>query len=125
MVLRQFPATAPSVWRKPRLRPPPSSPTTVLCPACGASIEVTPKERPMEATCSVCGRTSRFAARTELNRLILNIGEDPQPPSFPLYLPEIEMAYEAGDENFARLPQLLSLILIDPIDALHYDYDIR
>jgi len=125
MVLRQFPAIAPSVLRKPRARPPPASPTTVVCPACGASIEVTPKERPMEATCSVCGRTSRFAARTELNRLIVNIEEGPQPPSFPLYLPEIEMAYEAVDENFARYPQLRSLILIDPIDALDDDYDIR
>ncbi|TLZ78336.1 MAG: hypothetical protein E6K08_01245 [Methanobacteriota archaeon] len=124
-VLRQFPAIAPSVLRKTRARPPPASPTTVVCPACGASIEVTPKERPMEATCSVCGRTSRFAARTELNRLIVNIEEGPQPPSFPLYLPEIEMAYEAVDENFARYPQLRSLILIDPIDALDDDYDIR
>src|SRR5213594_2729099 len=115
-VLRQFPAIAPSVLRKTRARPPPASPTTVVCPACGASIEV---------TCSVCGRTPRFAARTELNRLIVNIEEGPQPPSFPLYLPEIEMAYEAVDENFARYPQLRSLILIDPIDALDDDYDIR
>src|SRR5437899_10841089 len=125
MVLRQFPAIAPSVLRKTRVRPPPSSPTTLLCPAGGASIEVTPKEPPTEATCSVCGRTSRFAARTELNRLIVNIEEGPQPQSFPLYLPEIEMAYEAIDENFARYPQLRSLILIDPIDALDDDYDIR
>jgi len=35
------------------------------------------------------------------------------------------MAYEAVDENFARYPQLRSLILIDPIDALDDDYDIR
>src|SRR3989442_6993914 len=114
MVLPQFPAIAPSVLRKTRVRPPPSSPTTVLCPACGASIEVTPKERPMEATCSVCGRTSRFAALTELNRLIGDIREAPQSPSMPLDLPEIEMAYEAGDEKFARYPQLRSLLVFDP-----------
>jgi len=125
MVLRQFPAIAPPVLKKTRARPPPASPTTVVCPACGASIEVTPKERPTEATCSVCGRTSRFAARTELNRLIGDIREGPQSLSIPLDLPEIEMAYEAVDENFARYPQLRSLILFDPIDALDDDYDIR
>src|SRR3989475_11458188 len=73
MVLRQFPAIAPSVLRKTRVRPPPSSPTAVVCPACGASIEVTPQERPTEATCSVCARTGQITPPGAPHRLVVRL----------------------------------------------------
>ncbi len=124
-LLRQFPSTAPTTVRKQHPRAPPPQPTAVTCPSCGASIEGTVKEGPIRLTCSACGNTQRFAGRTELNRLIGSIQEPEHTRPIPLDLPEIETAYDAVDENFARYPHLRTLVLIDPIDALQENYAIE